>query len=78
MSADWKNRIGNGGMPYVTVECFVCKGKTLIEKPMAGMQFSHCGIKEEIPEAVLQTYLADLQELQGKPSGHEKGRVRYL
>jgi hypothetical protein len=78
MSADWRNKVGNGGQPYVVVECFTCKGSSLIEKPVAGMKFSHCGIKEEIPESVVQTYLSDLAELQGKPSGYEKGRVRWL
>jgi hypothetical protein len=74
--ANWRN--DNGGVPYVFVECQKCKGGALIEQPTKETHFSHCGVKEKIPEAVLRTYLADLQRLHGKPAGREKGRVYWI
>lgn len=78
MSAEWTNRVSSGNLPYVTVECWRCSSKAIIEKVFEGTNFRHCGAVEVIPPEVFAAHTAALANMKvGKPAAG-KFAVRYI
>jgi hypothetical protein len=74
---EWKNLIGGGGTPFVTVSCTKCSGKAVLEKVFESTRFLHCGRKDEIPPAVLEAHkIAVANVKSGKPAS--KFVVHYI
>lgn len=75
---EWKNLIGSGGTPFVTVECTKCRGKAVLEKVFEKTRFLHCGRKDAIPVGVFEAYEKAMANIRaGKPAG-DKFAVRYI
>ena len=78
MSANWENKLSNGGLPFVTVACKQCKGSATVDQVRQGMTFSHCGRADAMPQHVFDNYAQAMANFKAGKSAAEKGAVRYI